>query len=419
MNQLFRGVERSRCRLRASRQAFSRSESASALCAQNLITRRAEPNNRRGYSVAPMPLALGHISGHGILRNVDLRDNFSSAIAAEPKLDPRNDDGTFQRPAPSALERAHLAEVTPGHCMHVLQRYAANGAAFIRQSDFVTLCESARPGKMKDGRVIATALREFKKNNRFVLQISGCRSALGGMLRAMTPTWKVQDGRPRVRAALFVAEQILDETTGMYFAVETVLVDAVLEEMQRGLLEMEKNGFKLKVEDVGEDAEAEEEPIAEEKLLRDALRVTGGLVRLLIKRKCRPHLEMKKRARRVYLKKLQFSGGPYASTMQLATHISIMIGGSGVVQESIITPWEEAWWTKRKQVDLSVLKMIEDASKMELAEQKAKGASDGEEEVEGENVERVESIEESGDGDGEEKEDSETEIEAEAEEKKE
>lgn len=286
--------------------------------------------------------------------------------------------------------------------MYVLQRYAANGANLIRQSDFVRLCESSRPGKKKDAKIIATALREFKQYNRFVLQISGCRAAVDGMLRSMIPTWKVQDGRPRVRAAVFVAEQILDERSGMYFAVETVLVDRVLEEMQGGLLEMEENGFGLRVENASEDAEANEgESSGEEKLLRDALRTTGELVRLLVRRKSRPHLDYKKRARRVYLKKLQFSGGPYSSTMQLATHVSLLIGTAANVQEGIVAPWREAWWTKHKKVDPGVLRMIEEASAMELEQQKSAGAA---EDGEREGVEDDESDEEDDHGgdDGEE-----------------
>jgi len=286
--------------------------------------------------------------------------------------------------------------------MYVLQRYAANGANLIRQSDFVRLCESSRPGKKKDAKIIATALREFKKYNRFVLQISGCRAAVDGILRSMIPTWKVQDGRPRVRAAVFVAEQILDERSGMYFAVETVLVDRVLEEMQGGLLEMEENGFDLRVENASEDAEANEgESSGEEKLLRDALRTTGELVRLLVRRKSRPHLDYKKRARRVYLKKLQFSGGPYSSTMQLATHVSLLIGTAANVQEGIVAPWREAWWTKHKKVDPGVLRMIEEASAMELEQQKSAGAA---EDGEREGVEDDESdeVDDHGGDDGEE-----------------
>lgn len=290
-----------------------------------------------------------------------------SAATVDAKIGDGEDESTITpaRP-PSALEQANLVEVTPGHAIYVLQRYAseANGYKLIRQSDFVRLCESSRPGKMKDAKVIATALKEFKRCNRFVLQMVGSRAAVEGMLLSMTPTWKVQDGKPRVRAALFVAEQILDETTGLYFAVETVTVDKVLEELYKGLLEMQDNRIKVSIGKDVDAIEEEDESSTDMKLVKDALRLTEGMLKLLIKRKSRPEWDMKKRAKRQYLKRLQIGGGPYRTTLQLATKISLLIGGTSVAQEKIIKPFEEAWWTKF--VDENALKLIEDVKELEL-----------------------------------------------------
>ncbi|KAL3800607.1 hypothetical protein ACHAW5_001075 [Stephanodiscus triporus] len=289
----------------------------------------------------------------------------SAVTVAAEGGDGENERTTTPERAPSALELANLEEVTPGHAIYVLQRFAseANGKKLIRQSDFVRLCESSRPGKMKDAKVIATALKEFKRCNRFVLQIVGSRAAVEGMLRSMKPTWKVQDGKPRVRAALFVAEQILDETTGLYFAVETVTVDKVLEELYKGLLEMQDNNMKVRIEKVGDETAEGEEISADVKLVKDSLRATEGMLKLLIKRKSRPEWDMKKRAKSHYLKRLQIGSGPYRTTLQLATKISLLIGGSSVAQEKVIAPFEEAWWTKF--VDEGALKFIEDAYEME------------------------------------------------------
>lgn len=378
MNQVIRGVERSRCSLRAAnRQSFSTNAPAFAVGTQNLTPlptswRQMKPNNRRSHSILSAPIT----SGYGFARPLSpkndvffaLNRNFSSmsAVTVEAKSGD-GEDGRTTTPerAPSALELANLEEVTPGHAIYVLQRFAAeaNGKKLIRQSDFVRLCESSRPGKMKDAKVIATALKEFKRCNRFVLQIVGSRAAVEGMLRSMTPTWKVQDGKPRVRAALFVAEQILDETTGLYFAVETVTVDKVLEELYKGLLEMQDNNMKVSIEKVGDETEEGEESSADVKLVKDSLRATEGMLKLLIKRKSRPEWDMKKRAKSQYLKRLQIGSGPYRTTLQLATKLSLLIGGTSVAQEKIIAPFEEAWWTKF--VDEDALKFIEDAREME------------------------------------------------------
>lgn len=377
MNQVIRGVERSKCLSRASRQLVSTKAAAtSAVGTQNLTPlptswRHVKPNNRRSHSIFSAPITPGYDGAEPLLLNyiLSMNRNFSSMSAAtvDAKIGDGEDESTITpaRP-PSALEQANLVEVTPGHAIYVLQRYAseANGYKLIRQSDFVRLCESSRPGKMKDAKVIATALKEFKRCNRFVLQMVGSRAAVEGMLLSMTPTWKVQDGKPRVRAALFVAEQILDETTGLYFAVETVTVDKVLEELYKGLLEMQDNRIKVSIGKDVDAIEEEDESSTDMKLVKDALRLTEGMLKLLIKRKSRPEWDMKKRAKRQYLKRLQIGGGPYRTTLQLATKISLLIGGTSVAQEKIIKPFEEAWWTKF--VDENALKLIEDVKELEL-----------------------------------------------------
>jgi len=367
--------------LRGSRQAFSTSEGASVVSAQNFITQQrteANENDRRGFPIEAQ-LAARCSSVHGLLLNhrIALSRNFSS-LSVEADNKPSGGDvlaSTFaaiQRPGPSALEQANLPEVTPGHAMYVLQKYAAKGTPnSIRQSDFVALCESARPGKQGDAKVIAVALEEFKKNNNFVLQMSGASAAVDGMLRAMAPTWKVQDGKPRLRAAIFAAQQIADEKTGLYFAVETEVVDKVLEEMHQALLEVGESGTKLRMQKIDEDAEEAEEPSANEKMLRDALRVTDEVTKFLIKRKCRPEMEMNKRKRRVYLKVLQIGSGPRRSTLELATKISMIIGGSDAARENIVSPHvtpyhASSWYTKR--VEKVVLQMIEEAPEEEPVE---------------------------------------------------
>ena len=77
------------------------------------------------------------------------------------------------------------------------------------------------------------------------------------------------------------------------------------------------------------------------------------------------------------------------------------IGTAANVQEGIVAPWREAWWTKHKKVDPGVLRMIEEASAMELEQQKSAGAA---EDGEREGVEDDESDEEDDHGgdDGEE-----------------
>ncbi len=292
---------------------------------------------------------------------------FSSVAAQEQVLTEEGDR------RPSALERANLDIITPGHSIFVLQKYAANGAALIRQSDFVKLCESSRPGKLKDAKVIATALKEFRRNNRFVLQKVGARAAIEGMIRSSVPNYKAVYGKPRLKAAIFIADQIIDEKTALYFATETELVDQVLSEIQEALTEMEDKGLQLKIT-LKEKAAGDEED--DEKLLYKTLRVTEGLVNVLVRRSCRPELDMKKRAKRKYLKRLQTLAGPELSTLKLATDISLSIGGAAFAQSNIVGPYAAAWWTKGI-VDESILAKIAEAeSREEEAAQQAQAAEE-------------------------------------------
>ena len=289
-----------------------------------------------------------------------------SSVAQEPSTDRR----------PSALEQANLDLITPGHSISVLQKHAANGSALIRQSDFIKLCESSRPGKKKDAKVIATALKEFRRNNRFVIQQAGARAAVEGMVRSSVPNYKELYGKPRLHAAIFVADQIIDDKTGLYFAVETELVDQVLSEIQQALTEMEEKGMELKIV-LKEEGGGDEDD--DEKLLFKTLRATEGLVKVLVKRSCRPEFDMKKRAARNYLKRLQTVAGPETNTLKLATGISLSIAGSAFAQSNIVGPYADAWWTKGA-VDDSILSMIAEAQNRE--EEAAQAAQEVEAEAE-------------------------------------
>ena len=354
-HQLIRGVGRSGSLLRASRQLHSAvATTLGGIINQNLIPPTSSVLLRR--NVVPTL-----VSAQPYYRVVDR--NLSSMHAATTATIGEDASTAIQRP-PSALEQATLEEITPGHAIFVLQKFAseANGNKLIRQSDFVTLCESARPGKMRDAKVIATAMKEFKRCNRFVLQSVGSKAAVDGILRSMTPTWKVQDGKPRVRAALFAAEQIVDETTGLYFAVETATVDKVLEELHKGLLEMQENRMKVTIDNI-DDETVGEDISTDVKLAKDALRLTGDMINQLIKRRSRPERDMNKRRKNLYLKRLQIGSGPRRSTLQLGTKISLLIGGTTAAQTNIIEPFEAAWWTSF--VDEDALQLIADAKELE------------------------------------------------------
>ena len=234
----------------------------------------------------------------------------------------------------------------------------------IRGTDFHKLCNSARAGKKRDAKVITKALKDFKRCNKFILNMEGGRLAVQGIMRAMIPNYKVVYGMPKVEAGTYALETIVDESTGLYFTVETSTIDLVLEEVKVGLDEMKERGANVKI-DLGEEAELDEEKTG----LKSALKATESTLKMLIKRRCRPENDkMKKRAKRKYLKHLKTNEGPDVNTMALATQISLAIGGVEYTKANIIEPYTEAWWTKGElEIDESVLKLVAHAEEAERA----------------------------------------------------
>ena len=353
MNQLVRGAQRSRCLLRAGRLAFSTSESVTASSAVG-----GSASHQIIFTSSPLSCIERHLSS----RSLDFQPNTAALYRSFSSL--AVDVDTSEK----LLDRANLEVVTPGFIIGFIQSYTAAHRVPIHQSDFIQLCESARAGKQKDAKVIAQALKEFKRINNFILEMPGASAAIDGMLRSMTPTWKIQDGKPKVRAALFVLEQILNDGsmdtssigTGLYFAVDSEMVDKVLDQLLDGLLDMQKSGMKLRLDSA---AEEDEPKTVDEELLQNSLELTEDVISILLQRKCRPEWEMKKRAQRKYLKQLQFSGGPGRNTMKLATEITLLIGGTAAAKENIVASYDEAW--KTKDVPDGVLELIADAEKME------------------------------------------------------
>ena len=136
----------------------------------------------------------------------------------------------------------------------------------------------------------------------------------------------------------------------------------MLEELHKGLLEMQENRMKVTIDNI-DDETVGEDIRTDVKLAKDALRLTGDMINQLIKRRSRPERDMNKRRKNLYLKRLQVGSGPRRSTLQLGTKISLLIGGTTAAQTNIIEPFEAAWWTSF--VDEDALQLIADAKELE------------------------------------------------------
>ena len=144
----------------------------------------------------------------------------------------------------------------------------------------------------------------------------------------------------------------------------------------------------------------EEEESAEQKLLKNIMRVTQDVINSLVQRRSLTWRDMKKRAKRKYLKELKVNDGPYVSTLALATQISIMIGGPEAVQEKIIGPYKNARWTKGV-IDPSIINMVEAASSEEAVVSADEDDSESDESSTDESASNPEEVSSSEDSKGE------------------
>lgn len=311
-------------------------------------------------------------------------------------------NGTKKKKAPSIL-KSLPENYTTGAALNALRRNSAGGQ-FIRLTDFRDLALSARRGYKRDATSILTALKDFKRNNAFILDVPGATAAMEGMLRARIPADSEEYGSPtaldRVAASLYVLDAFIDENTGLYYASSTELVESnmtLLLEAVRDVVDLRlPAGYgedtKEDGEKNGEGGEAESEEVDEGGTSEDAssaalaervLHVTRDTVTALIKRGRDPSKHMKKRAARKYRKHLRVDEGPTPSTAHVGVEICLALGASAkVTREMVLSTYQskpkyENWFPPADDATLEIVlnaeKTEQDATR--VAEEQARAAA--------------------------------------------
>lgn len=144
----------------------------------------------------------------------------------------------------NALAETLTSPYTPGQALFVLQRKGAHGS-LISKADFTDLCDAARPGKLRDARVIYNALKDFRRCWSFELRDPALATkAVEGMMRGFTPELgdDSDDGNKaryeavnQFKAALYAASAFADRRTGLYYATEVTTLNGVLRTLLAGL----------------------------------------------------------------------------------------------------------------------------------------------------------------------------------------
>jgi len=207
-------------------------------------------------------------------------------------------------PQPTDVHSLLPQDFTSGHVLDALNKVGANGVALSHQ-DFRLLLESARPHYRKDARVILTALRNYKRINRFLLDIPLAEDCIDQILSC-----ELDQG------GLMIIENFTMES-GLYYAAPLSSLHKALEQLLQVVADDEKVGFKEQTQ-----------------------KALPAFIQELLLRKSRPYREMKKRARRRYLFQIQTHDGPSQETIELLIELGLEASNNDIewVHNELVKP---------------------------------------------------------------------------------
>jgi len=210
---------------------------------------------------------------------------------------------------PNAAEEPY----TTGQAWYVLQNHIAGGFQ-IRHEDVTALCNSVQPQSPKDSKLVQKVLLDLKRCNRFILSKELAGVSAKAMARGLLPSGGVDEATPyyKVQCGLFIGNAFLNKNTGLYVSLDTdVLVDTALNTLYSGLDGLRK-----------EDNEKYEEQRKE--LLAEGRAISKTIFRYLLTRASTPTRNMKKRAKRKYLKCVRCCSGPSPQSIDVLVRICLL-----------------------------------------------------------------------------------------------
>lgn len=201
--------------------------------------------------------------------------------------------------------RSQLPEnFKPGNVLYILNQ-SGKGGAEILHSDFRILLECARPNTKKDAGVILTAMRNYKRINKFLLEISLAQDCMEQIMIS-----NAQEG------PLLIIENFTKES-GLYFTAPRISLHQVMEQHLQIIEDDTLPDLKDRT--------------------KEAL---PKFVQELILRKNRPYRDMKKRARRKYLQQSRTHEGPNGKTVELLMELGLIVSNNDIewVHNELIQP---------------------------------------------------------------------------------
>ena len=234
---------------------------------------------------------------------------------------------------------------TLGQAWTTIQKHIAGGEQ-IRHSDFISLCQSSRYATYKDAKLLHIILQDLKRCNRFILTKENANEVVNGMYRSLMlkeeKKEKKEDGENgddgersdlknvkgfyKVRCGLMIGESFVNQKTGLYVSLDTDIVqEKVLEPLLSGLMDLQQ-----KIEERRESNDDEQEEKNQRyrnqtnDLIIKSVKLSKDIFDTLLTRASVPTKDMKKRAKRKYLRYLRCSSGPTPSAIDLLVRICLL-----------------------------------------------------------------------------------------------
>ena len=289
---------------------------------------------------------------------------------------------TRDRPSSILTQTYPSGEYTPGQAWSTLQIHLAGGEQ-IRHSDFESVCNATRSQSPKDAKLIVTMLKDLKRCNRFIVSEDLAKSAVDGMYRSLLPAAVDSDetdslnqasGFYKVQCGLMIGEAFVKEKTGLYVSLDTDVVESkVLKPLYLGLMDLQSTLKKrgdvasatsdatttednedtedAATEDDGDndsdsdsdtDSDSDSDSVSDSEsgytiqeknqhfiqktttLLSKTTNLSKQIFDTLLTRASTPTKDMKKRAKRKYLKYSQCSGGPSPTSIDTMVRICLL-----------------------------------------------------------------------------------------------
>jgi len=205
-----------------------------------------------------------------------------------------------------------------GQALSLLQIYYKNGK-LIRFQDLTDLCKACRSGMYKDARVVRTVLMDIKRCNQFIIQKDHADLAMRSMLKSLLK--QNNEVSDQIRVGLWIGKEFCNESTGLYVSAPTAVVeDVVLDTLWNSGLNSLDPISKNETKEMTDNSSIDDNEDHNVDFLK-VTTITKNVIDVLLTRASNPTKDMKKRAKRKYLKYLKCCEGPTPKSIDLAVKI--------------------------------------------------------------------------------------------------